>query len=261
MNSKLNILIADDEPLARVRIREMLKNEDRAGLISEAANGDEAYQKTLELRPDIIFLDIQMPGCDGFQFLRNLKESHPDRMPIIIFVTAFDEYAIKAFEFYATDYLLKPFDRSRFEASFNLACERILSAKKGQYEQRMFELLENVKAQNTYLEWVSVKKNEKISLVKIDEIQWIEAQGNYVSLKLSNSNQLLREKMDAIAAKLDPQKFFRIHRSTIININFVQEIQIWGRSEQKFVMKDGKKFNISRTYRGNFDEFFRKKVL
>ncbi len=261
MNAKLKILIVDDEPLARQRIRRMLKNETRIESITEAENGDEAYQKVSEVLPDIMFLDIQMPGCNGFQFLEKLRKTNSEKMPVIIFVTAFDKYALQAFDFHATDYLLKPFDRSRFAESFNLAVSRTLSSEKEQYGQKIFQLLESMQTETAYLEWVSVNKNDKITLFKIEEIRWVEAQGNYALLNLGSLNHLLREKMDALEKKLNPVKFVRIHRSAIINVDFIKEIQIWGRGEQKIAMSGGKIFTVSRTYRNGFDNFLKKKVL
>lgn len=261
MNKKLRILIVDDESLARKRIRGMLKNESRVESISEAVNGDDAFEKVIEVLPDIMFLDIQMPGSNGFQLLEKLHKMHSDKIPIVIFVTAFDKYALKAFDFHATDYLLKPFDRSRFEDSFNLAVSRILPVEKDLSTKKLFQMLESFQPETDYLEWVSVHKNDKIKLFKIDEIRWIEAQGNYAMLNLGSLNHLLREKMDSMEKKLNPAKFVRIHRSAIINVDFIKEIQVWGRGEQKIVMMTGKLFSVSRTYRAGFDEFFKKKVL
>jgi two-component system LytT family response regulator len=261
MNKKLKILIVDDESLARKRIRGMLKNESRVESISEAINGDDALEKVVEILPDIMFLDIQMPGNNGFQLLEKLRKTHSDKVPIVIFVTAFDKYALKAFDFHATDYLLKPFDRSRFEESFNLAVSRVLPDEKDKYGQKIFQLLENFQHETEYLEWVSVNKNDKITLFKIEEIRWIEAQGNYALLNLGSLNHLLREKMDSMQKKLNPAKFVRIHRSAIINVDFIKEIQVWGRGEQKILMPNGQIFSVSKTYRSGFEEFMKRKVL
>jgi two-component system, LytTR family, response regulator len=261
MKTKLKILIVDDESPARRRIRGMLKNETRIESVAEAANGDEALGKVLEILPDILFLDIQMPGGNGFQFLEKLRQTTAEKMPVIIFVTAFDEYALQAFDVHATDYLLKPFDRVRFDESFNLAAKRALSTEKEQYRQQILQLLENFQTETAYLEWVSVNKNDKITLFKIEEIRWIEAQGNYALLHLGTLNHLLREKMDSLEKKLNPAKFVRIHRSAIINVDFIKEIQVWGRGEQKIVMPNGKAFSVSKSYRTVFDRFLKQKVL
>lgn len=262
MTKALKILTVDDEPLARRIIRRLLKDEPRVESIAEARNGDEGLEMIRKLSPDIVYLDIQMPGSNGFELLENLRQTKTEQMPVIIFVTAFDEYALKAFEFHALDYLLKPFDRERFKKSFELAVKIISAENQTNYQQKLSQLLDDLQLKNEYLEWVSVKKDDAISLFKIDEIRWIEAQGNYVLLNLDKDvTQLLREKMDALEKKLDPQKFVRIHRSTIININFIKEIEVWGRGEHKIAMADGKTFPISRTYRNNFDNFIDKRVL
>jgi two-component system LytT family response regulator len=262
MTKALKTLVVDDESLARRIIKRLLKDEPRVESIAEAGNGDEGFEMIRKLSPDIVYLDIQMPGSNGFELLEKLRQTKIERMPVIIFVTAFDEYALKAFEFHALDYLLKPFDRERFAKSFELAVKIISAENQTNYQQKLVQLLDNLQPKNEYLEWVSVKKADAITLFKIDEIRWIEAQGNYVLLNLDKDiKQLLREKMDALEKKLDPQKFVRIHRSAIININFIKEIEVWGRGEHKIAMTDGKIFPVSRTYRNNFDNFIDKKVL
>lgn len=261
MIDELKILIVDDEPLARRIIRRQLKTEPRVRTMIEAQNGDEALEIIERIAPDIIYLDIQMPGCSGFELLEKLRRSEPAKIPVIIFVTAYDEFALKAFEFHALDYLLKPFDRDRFRRSFELAVKQISAEDQNVYQNKLSQLIENLKPPNEHLEWVSIKKDDAISLIKIDEIRWIEAQGNYVLLNFNDTKHLLREKMDALEAKLDAAKFIRIHRSAIININFINEIEVWGRGEHKIVMTGGKTFGVSRHYRSNFDDFFSKKVL
>ena len=262
MAKALKILTVDDEPLARRIIRRLLKDDSRVESIIEAKDGDEALEIIPQLAPDIVYLDIQMPGCNGFEMLERLRELKLAVMPVIIFVTAFDEYALKAFEFHALDYLLKPFDRDRFTKSFELAVKQISTENQSEYQQKLARLIENLQPKTEYLEWVSIKKDDAISLFKIDEIRWIEAQGNYVLINLDeNITQLLREKMDLLEKKLDPQKFVRIHRSTIININYIKEIEVWGRGEHKVAMPGGKTFAVSRSYRNSFDGFFDKKVL
>lgn len=261
MNAALKILIVDDESLARRIIRRQLKDEPRVQTLVEAQNGDDALEIIRHLKPDIIFLDIQMPGCNGFELLEKLRESDSAAMPVIIFVTAYDKYALKAFDFHALDYLLKPFDRPRFQASFELAARQVAADNQIAYQRKLLQLITDLKSPDKALEWVSVKKDDTISLLKIDEIRWIEAQGNYVLLNFAETKHLLREKMDALEVKLDAAKFIRIHRSAIVNTGFISEIEVWGRGEHKIVMSGGKTFAVSRHYRSNFDNFFNKKVL
>lgn len=262
MSNALKILTVDDEPLARRIIKRLLKDEPRVRSITEARNGDEALEIIQKVLPDIVYLDIQMPGSNGFEVLEKLRQIKIEPLPVIIFVTAFDEYALKAFEYHALDYLLKPFDRERFKSSFELAVKMISAENQANYQQKIVQLLDHLQPKSEYLEWVSVKKGDAISLFKINEIRWIEAQGNYVLLNLANNiSHLLREKMDSLEEKLNPQKFIRIHRSTIINIDFIKEIEVWGRGEYQIAMSGEKTFNVSRSYRINFDNFFSKKVL
>ena len=261
MNTALKILVVDDESLARRIIRRQLKDEPRVNSLVEARNGDEALELIPQFSPDIIYLDIQMPGGSGFEMLEKLRAAGAAKMPVVIFVTAYDEYALKAFDFHALDYLLKPFDRDRFKKSFELAVKQVRAENQSDYQSKLFEMIDGLKVPDEDLEWVSVKKDDTISLLKIDEIRWIEAQGNYVLLNFGEMKHLLREKMDALEAKLNAAKFIRIHRSAIVNTSFISEIEVWGRGEHKIVMNGGKTFGVSRHYRSNFDNIFNKKVL
>ncbi len=257
----MKILIIDDEPLARDRIREMLKKEKEIEFIAEAANGGEAVEKIETLQPEIVFLDIQMPDMDGFQMLEKLGAAALARIPAIIFVTAFDEHALRAFEFHALDYLLKPFDRRRFAETLKRAKNQIKNNVGNNPNERLLDLLEQMNSQTEYLEWLTIKKDERIRLFKTKDIQWIEAQGNYVLLKFAENSELMRETMDGIETRLNPRNFVRIHRSAIINVNHIKELQVWRRGEYRVVMEGGKLFTLSRGYRNRFDEFLKKRLL
>lgn len=255
----MRILIVDDEPLARERIREMLKSEADIEFIAEAANGGEAIQAIRASKPDLIFLDIQMPDMDGFSVLQLSGEELLSQIPAIIFVTAFDQYALRAFEFHALDYLLKPFDRDRFSDALNHARTQIGNRPEGGgSDSRILGLLKKISSEREYLEWVTIKKDERILLLKVDDIQWVEAQGNYVSLKFEKDARLLRETMDKMESQLDPRRFIRIHRSTIININQVKELHVWARGEYRVMTHSGKAFTLSRGYRNRFEAFLNK---
>jgi len=255
----MKILIVDDEPLARERVREMLKNEREAESITEAANGGAALKAVKNELPDILFLDIQMPDMDGFQVLEKLGAKTIAQIPVIIFVTAFDQHALRAFEFHALDYLLKPFDRERFGATLARAKAQI-GSQTGQ-DERILKLLERMNAAPEYLEWMTIKKDERIRLFKTEDIHWIEAQGNYVLLKFAENSELMRETMDEIETHLNPKSFIRVHRSAIVNVNHVKELQVWRRGEYRVVMRDGKIFTLSRGYRNRFDEFLKKRLV
>ena len=255
----MRILIVDDEPLARERIREMLKSEREAEFIAEAANGGAAIKAVKAQAPDIVFLDIQMPDMDGFQVLEKLGAKTLAQIPAIIFVTAFDQHALRAFEFHALDYLLKPFDRERFAEALKRAKAQINNHTGN--DNRILNLLEQINAAPEYLEWLTVKKDERIRLFRTEDIHWIEAQGNYVQLKFAENSELLRETMDGIETQLNPQIFVRIHRSAIINVNHVKELQVWRRGEYRVVMQQSKAFTLSRGYRHRFDEFLKKRLI
>jgi two-component system, LytTR family, response regulator len=258
----MKILIVDDEPLARERIREMLKADTDIESIGEASNGADAIKKIRKTQPDIVFLDIQMPDMDGFQVLSLLEPELLAKIPAIIFATAFDQHALRAFEFHALDYLLKPFDRERFADTLNRARMQIASHANGTgTDPRIVDLIAKMASERDYLEWLTIKKDERILLLKVADIQWIEAQGNYAKLKFKDNSQMLRETMDNLESQLDPRTFVRIHRSTIVNINQVKELQVWARGEYRVVTHAGKTFTLSRGYRGRFDDFLKKQSL
>jgi two-component system LytT family response regulator len=200
-----------------------------------------------------------MPDMDGFSVLELAGKEILSQIPAIIFVTAFDQYALKAFEFHALDYLLKPFDRERFNEALERARTQINNRQDGSSsDPRILGLLEKITSEREYLEWVTVKKGERILLLKVSDIHWIEAQGNYVSLKFENESQMLRETMDKMESQLDPRSFIRVHRSTIININQVKELHVWARGEYRVITHSGKAFTLSRGYRSRLDAFLNK---
>lgn len=257
----MNILIVDDEPLARERIRELLKRETGVTSVREASNGGEALKEISSERPELLFLDIQMPDMTGFEVLAALDKKQLQQIPAIVFVTAYDEFALRAFEFHAIDYLLKPFDRKRFSASLKHVRERIARAQDNGSEQRILSLLEKLHTGPSYLEWLTIRKDERILLIRTADIQWIEAQGNYVLLRLDGASHLMRETMDRIESQLDPRAFLRIHRSTIVNVNQIKELQAWARGEYRVVTFGGKAFTLSRGYRARFDEFLKGRTV
>lgn len=257
----MKILIADDEPLARERIREMLKNEAGIELIAEAQNGGETVKNIETLKPDIVFLDIHMPDADGFEVLEKLDRATLSQIPAIIFVTAFDQHALRAFEFHALDYLLKPFDRERFAKTLDRAKAQIKNRAEDDSNRRILDLLEQMNSAPEYLDWLTVKKDERIKLFKVEDIQWVEAQGNYVLLKFEENSELMRETMDELEKQLDPRTFVRIHRSTIINVNFIKELQVWKRGEYRVLMLGGQPFTLSRSHRRRFDELLKKRLI
>jgi two-component system LytT family response regulator len=250
--TQIRVLLVDDESLAREMIREMLQDDPSAEIIGECVNGEEAIAAILEHTPDLLFLDVQMPEASGFTVLENLKNGR--RMPHVIFVTAYDQYAVRAFEFHALDYLLKPFDRERFEASWQRAKEHILKEKNGRMDERILTLLEELKAGSKYLERLVIKSAGRVFFLEADDIDWIEAEGNYVSVHSGAKSHLLRETISSLESQLDPKKFRRIHRSSLVQINKIKELQPWFHGEYRIILHCGAELMLSRNYRENLQE-------
>lgn len=255
----MKILIVDDEPLARERIRTMLKPYKEVSSLTEASNGSEALKALRKSKPDIVFLDIQMPDMNGFQVLEKLGPVAVAEIPALIFVTAYEQYALRAFEHHALDYLLKPFDRDRFAQAFERAKTQMVDPNGS--NRRILSLLEELRSPVEYVEWLTIKKDERILLLKVEDIHWIEAKGNYVLLKFKENSQMMRETINHISEQLDPKMFMRIHRSTIVNVNQIKELQVWARGEYRVVMKTGQAFTLSRGYREKFDEFLKSRAI
>ncbi len=242
----ITTIIIDDEELARERIRRFLDENDNFKVIAECRNGKEAIDAINKTKPELIFLDIQMPGMDGFEVLNHLKEN----IPYVIFVTAYDEFAVKAFEVQALDYLLKPFDRKRFNQSIERALKQINNNDDNQVNKKLLDLLKYVNTnEQKYPERFIVKQSGKISFVPVDELIFLEATGNYIKLVTSNGSYLLRETMNNIEKKLSPEKFMRIHRSFIVKIEMIKELKPYFNSEYIVILKNGKELKASKTYK------------
>ncbi|MBZ5554071.1 MAG: LytTR family DNA-binding domain-containing protein [Acidobacteriia bacterium] len=252
---RIRVLIVDDEVLARERIRDLLRGQPEFEIAGECANGRDAVQKILELAPDLLFLDVQMPGLNGLDVLEAVGPRH---MPVVIFVTAYDQYALKAFEVHALDYLLKPFDRPRFQKSLQRARTQIERQRNGDLNDRLMELLEEVKGTRKFLDRLVVKDAGRIFFLKADEIDWVESAGNYLRLHVGKESHLLRETMGRFERQLDPSQFLRIHRSTIANIERVKEFRPLFHGEYAVVLHGGRQLTLSRAYRGRLDEHLRK---
>jgi two-component system LytT family response regulator len=254
MGSKAGVLIVDDEPLARDRIREMLKDDGDVQIIGEAGNGREAIQAIAAHAPDIIFLDVQMPDMDGFEVLKTLRRKP---LPLIIFCTAYDQHALRAFDVHAIDYLMKPFDRKRFGNALDHAKDRLKFPGGDPDTARIMKLLNELKKGARYLERFAIKKGEKVIFVRAEDVDSIEAEGNYVRLNLASTSHLLRETINNVESQIDPRLFVRIHRSTIVNMNRVKELQSWGKGEYRVVLHSGACHTLSRGYREHFDSFIK----
>jgi two-component system LytT family response regulator len=246
----IRVLLVDDESLAREMLREMLQDDPQVTIVGESCNGHEALEAIRTHSPDLIFLDVQMPELGGFEVLEALGKD----IPQVIFVTAYDQYAVRAFEVHALDYLLKPFDQERFDISWQRARTQILRDRDGGTDQRILALLQEMKAGNKYLERLVIKASGRIYFLETSEIDWIEAEGNYVSVHSGKKSHLLRETISSLEAQLDPKKFLRIHRSSIVRIDRIQELQPWFHGEYRIILQNGTQLTLSRNYRDKLQE-------
>src|SRR4051812_26663458 len=245
------VLIVDDEPLARERIRTLLSEDTGFEVAGEAGDGAAAAESIAALSPDLVFLDVQMPGADGFDVIDAVG---PDKMPFVVFVTAYDRYALRAFDVHAVDYLLKPFDRERFKQALTRAQRQLERSTGGDLERRLTAIVQDLKPARTRADRFVVKSGGRIFFVRTAEIDWIEAAGNYVKLHVGNDSHLIRETMNAVEGKLSPEMFVRIHRCHIVNIEQVRELQPWFNGEYVVFLKNGTRLTLSRGYRERLQE-------
>lgn len=235
--TKIRALIVDDEPLARSNIAVLLRKQTDVEVIGECGSGAEALGEIRVTRPDLLFLDVQMPECDGFDVLEMLGNDLP---PAVVFVTAYDQYALRAFDAGALDYLLKPFDNARFELALTRAKERVRAAKRGENEQRQ-------------LDRIVVKSAGEVSFVKVEDIDWIEAADYYACLHVGARNHLLRRSLAELENELDPNQFCRVHRSGIVNLNRVRSLKLHEDGEYEILLETGARVRLSRRYRKDLE--------
>lgn len=241
----LRALVVDDESLARTALIRLLKRERDIGVIGHCSDGESAVHTIRHLRPDLVFLDVQMPEMDGFQVVEAIG---PEHMPVTIFVTAFDRYAIRAFDSNAVDYLLKPFSADRLSRALSRARDRWLGRQDKAAAQRLFSLL-GTRLQSDYAQRLTVTNNGRILFVPVADIDWIEAEGNYARIHVSRKSYDVRETLHALMEKLDPREFVRIHRSTIVNLQRVREVQPWFQGSHIVVLQSGEELRMSRYQR------------
>ncbi len=282
---RVRVLIVDDESLARQRVRRLLQTEADVEVVGEAESGHEAVTLIRDLRPDLVCLDVQMPGLDGFGVLRELDGGH---VPMVLFVTAYDEHAQRAFDVHAVDYVLKPVDAERFKLAFDKARKQRANAVAA---ERLGELLETVRRlagtrgdlddgavvptsgngfvagnaaaitsaatggqSGRYASRILVKQDGRMFFVKTNEIDWIEADRNYVRLHVGKVSHTIRERISHLEETLDPRLFARIHRSTIVNLNRVREMQQWFSGDYVVILEDGTRLRLSRHYRDRVEK-------
>ena len=228
--ARIRTLIVDDEPPARANLRVLLRRDQEVDIVAECGSGAEALREIRSKKPDLVFLDVQMPECDGFDVLELLGAELP---PAIIFVTAYDQYALRAFEAGALDYLLKPFDNARFDRALARAKERIAHANSAAKKAERF----------------AIKSTGQVSFVNIAEIDWIEAADYYACLHVGAKSHLLRRSMAELEEDLDPRVFCRIHRSAIVNLERIQALELREDGEHEVLLSDGTRLRMSRRYR------------
>jgi two-component system LytT family response regulator len=263
MTASIRTLIVDDEPIARKRLRRLLGSEPDIELLADCGNGRDALRVLESDSPDVVFLDVQMPELSAFEVLRQLPV---ERRPLVVFVTAYDQYALHAFEEHALDYLLKPFSQERLQLTFGRVRDQLRLQREGGTDSRLAALLEaldrrerEATAQNEhgYLTRIMVKTSGRVVFLKASEIDWIESLGNYVRLHVRDLAHMVRGTMITFEKRLDPRMFARIHRSAIVNLDRVKEMQSWSSGESILLLTTGFKLRISRVYRDKLEERLR----
>lgn len=255
----LRVLIVDDERLARERIEELVSRIGGAEIVGSAENGDQAVSAIRTLRPDLVFLDVQMPGRTGLDVVREIG---PNAMPATIFVTAYDQYALNAFEIAAVDYLVKPFDDDRFEQAFERARRRVNLADVERLSDELLALLQTRRPeapaeargpapQLRYLERIAVETRGQVRVVPVDQIQYITASGPYAELHVGDRTYIIRERMQDLDERLDPERFFRVHRSTIVRLDLIEALLRGQGGDYAVRLKNGTRLKVSRS---RFDE-------
>ena len=245
MTETVRALIVDDEPLARRRIRDLLGDFPGIDVAGESEDGLAAIRDVMALRPDVIFLDVQMPGIDGFEVIEHLDAP----LPVIIFTTAHESYALRAFEVSAVDYLLKPIDRHRFEEAVARATTALASARYELWNDRIKALLARIERRDQTLRRIIVKEGGRVFFVETRDVNWFEAAGNYVRVHVNGAAHLVRMTMQSLDERLDRRAFVRIHRRAIVNVSRIAELQTRFRGGYAVVLKSGEKLELSQAYR------------
>lgn len=264
----LRALIVDDEELARRGLLRRLETLPNVEVIGQASNGFEAVEMIGELNPDVVFLDIQMPGMNGFDVIAKLQS---DTLPLIVFTTAYDEYAVDAFKVHAIDYLLKPVEIDRLTDAVTRAAERLSYEKSDSSKQALLDLMmsattkhpkeisatdtENTKKGDTWPEKIAIKDGSDITLIRVADIEWVDAAGDYMCVHAQGNTHIMRITMRQLSEKLNPDVFLRVHRSTIVNVNLITGAQALTNGEYTLTLSNGTKLKVSRSYRDVIKQF------
>jgi two-component system, LytTR family, response regulator len=236
-DASFRVVVVDDEPLARAVIREYLKAHPGVEIVAECGNGFEAVKAVAELSPDLMFLDIQMPKLDGFEVLELLGRSVP-----VVFTTAFDQYALRAFDVHAVDYLLKPFDEARFSEALSRARARIQAAEALPVDA----LMADARPRQAPAERVLIRDGSQVHVIPVDRIDYVEAQDDYVCFKADGKDYLKDQTMGAVEATLDPTRFVRVHRSYVLNIERIARVELYAKDSRIAILRDGRRLPVSR---------------
>ena len=238
----IRALIVDDEPWARTRISTLLSAESDVSVVGACENGESAVAAIAQLKPDVVFLDIQMANLDGFGVVESVGI---DAMPLVVFVTAYEQHALRAFEADALDYLLKPFDEDRFKRAMTRVRRELTMAA----SDRSIPIGHPSSIARRHLRRLAVTHRNRLMFIKVEDIDWIESSGNYVNVHVGSETYLLRETLSALEEKLDPEQFVRLHRCTLVNVDRIRELSAWTRGEQIAILNDGTQLAIGRAYR------------
>lgn len=248
----IRTLIVDDEPLARERLRELLADEPDVEVVGEQSDGCQAVIAIHDRRPDLIFLDVQLPNLNGFQILESVRA---DGIPTVVFTTAYEDYALRAFDMQAVDYLLKPFGRERLERTLRHVREQISRERSGDLSRQFAAFLEeNRPSQYRYLRRIMIKENGRLFFLRTPDIDWLESARNHVRLHVGTESHLHREPLKGLERRLDPEMFVRIHRSAIVNIERIKELRPSSHGDYIMLLRDGLQFTMSASYREKRDD-------
>jgi len=242
---RIRALIVDDEPLARDCVRIALRDEPLVEVVGECGDGATAVEAIGELRPDVVFLDVQMPEVGGFEVVEEVGAA---RMPLVVFVTAFDRYAVRAFEAHALDYVLKPFENARLLEALRRARRRLAERRAGDLARRLAALLDGRPAREDPVRQFAVRENDRIHFLPAAQVDWIEADGNYVVLHAGPKRHRLRLTLGSLARRMDPARFVQVHRSAIVNLDKVREVQAWFGGDYIAILTTGEQLRVSRTH-------------
>jgi two-component system LytT family response regulator len=253
--TRIRAVIVDDEPLAREVLRSMLADHEDVEIVGEAGDGNAALVLIERTAPDLVFLDVQMPERDGFAVLRELD---PDRFPAVVFVTAYDQYALRAFEVHALDYLLKPFDEERLARTLARARAHLARGRASvpaeaadEAAQRILRVLDELGVARQHLERLVVREDERVFFVRVADVDWFEAAGKYITIHAGKQRHQIREAMGKLEQQLDPRRFTRVSRFAIVNVERIRELQPWFQGEYVVILHDGSRVATTRGYREN----------